>query len=114
MEQIKKLNEGHTGPQDYLALTNKYRLTNESNINRTLKSIESNATTSVKGCRVHCLRHTFASYMIYKGADIVTLSKILGHSKPSVTMNEYVDIIEEQKTNAIDKFNNLFIEISAY
>ncbi|WP_312373880.1 phage integrase [Stutzerimonas nitrititolerans] len=39
-----------------------------------------------RGQASHVLRHTFASHFIMNGGDIVTLSKILGHSSLAVTM----------------------------
>ena len=39
-----------------------------------------------KGLRLHDLRHTAASWMIEAGADLVTVSKILGHSSIQMTM----------------------------
>lgn len=38
----------------------------------------------------HTLRHTFATRCIELGCDVKTLSKILGHSNISTTMNRYV------------------------
>jgi integrase len=35
----------------------------------------------------HALRHTHASQLIDAGIDVVTVSKRLGHSKPTVTLN---------------------------
>jgi integrase len=37
----------------------------------------------------HALRHTHASQLIASGIDIVTISKRLGHAKPSVTLSIY-------------------------
>lgn len=37
----------------------------------------------------HDLRHTFATYMVASGVDIVTLSHILGHADVSTTLNLY-------------------------
>ena len=39
--------------------------------------------------RFHDLMHTAATLMISNGIPVVVVSKILGHSKPSVTMNIY-------------------------
>jgi integrase len=40
----------------------------------------------LSGVRLHDLRHTAASKMIEAGADLVTVSKILGHSSIQMTM----------------------------
>ena len=46
----------------------------------------------------HALRHTFATRAIECGMDIKSLSEILGHKNPNVTLNRYVHswIINEQ------------------
>ena len=46
----------------------------------------------------HGLRHTHASQLIDGGVDIVTISKRLGHAKPSVTLAIYAHLF--QKTDA--------------
>jgi len=40
----------------------------------------------IRGVRLHDLRHTAASKMIEAGADLVTVSKILGHASIQMTM----------------------------
>jgi len=40
----------------------------------------------IKGVRLHDLRHTAASIMVREGVDLVTVSKILGHSSIQMTM----------------------------
>jgi integrase len=37
----------------------------------------------------HSLRHTHASQLIAAGVDIITVSRRLGHSKPSITLDVY-------------------------
>jgi integrase len=56
------------------------------------------------------LRHTFASQMISKGADIVWVSKTLGHKNVSITLAVYTKFIKEdddirmKKIAEMDKF----------
>jgi integrase len=37
----------------------------------------------------HALRHTHASILIAAGLDVLTISRRLGHSKPSTTLDVY-------------------------
>jgi integrase len=39
--------------------------------------------------RFHDLRHTYASLMIASGVDVVRVSRLLGHSSPTITLNVY-------------------------
>lgn len=41
------------------------------------------------GIGLHCLRHYFATLLIHKGADVVTVQMALGHASPVITLNEY-------------------------
>ena len=51
----------------------------------------------------HTLRHTMASLSLIEGADMVSVSKKLGHCDPSVTMRIYAHSNEEaqRRANAI-------------
>ncbi len=42
----------------------------------------------------HALRHTHASVLIASCVDILTISRRLGHSKPSVTLDTYGHLIQ--------------------
>jgi len=51
----------------------------------------------------HSLRHTHASVLLNNGVDILTVSKRLGHSKPSITLDVYGHIIKgsDEKAAAV-------------
>ncbi len=40
----------------------------------------------IKNLSFHTVRHTFATRLVLSGVDIVTVSKLLGHSKIQTTM----------------------------
>ena len=52
--------------------------------------------------RLHDLRHTHASMLIRAGIDILTVSRRLGHNKPSVTLDVYGHLIEGADAAAAD------------
>lgn len=56
----------------------------------------------IKHYGFHFLRHTFATRCYKLGMDIKTLSELLGHSSPSVTLKIYVHTDMELKRNAIN------------
>ena len=45
----------------------------------------------------HAPRHTFATRALECGMDVKTLSEILGHKSPTVTVNRYVHSLIEHK-----------------
>ena len=46
---------------------------------------------------LHATRHTFATEALQKTSDIITVSEILGHAKPSTTMDMYGHTFDERK-----------------
>lgn len=61
----------------------------------------------ITGLRIHDLRHTAATKMIEAGIDLVTVSKILGHSKIDMTMR-YCHPTPENMQRAIDELGKIF------
>lgn len=55
----------------------------------------------------HTARHTFATMMLTLGADLYTVSKLLGHT--SVRMTQvYAKIVNKKKDDAVNLTNGLF------
>ncbi|MDP2965806.1 MAG: site-specific integrase [Pelolinea sp.] len=61
--------------------------------------------------RFHDLRHTAATLMISNGIPVLIVSKILGHSTPSVTMNIYAHASVEMQFEAARLMENLVTPI---
>lgn len=55
----------------------------------------------------HSLRHTFATRAIECGMDVKTLSEILGHTNPTITLNLYTHSLMEHKTAMMNKLGKL-------
>lgn len=56
----------------------------------------------------HSLRHTFATRALECGMDVRTLSEILGHRNPTVTLNRYAHSLIEHKTAMMNRLGKLF------
>ncbi|MBN2923400.1 MAG: site-specific integrase, partial [Bifidobacterium sp.] len=60
-----------------------------------------------KGYNLHELRHTQATLLIGRGADIKTVQNRLGHSSASLTMNIYAHAIEQNDREAADTIGSV-------
>lgn len=56
----------------------------------------------------HSLRHSFASYLIYKGVDLLTVSKLLGHENLNVTLKVYAHQLKEMEQKNNDVIRGIF------
>lgn len=56
---------------------------------------------------MHVARHTFATMMLTLGADLYTVSKLLGHADVKMTQ-VYAKIINKKKDEAVNLVNGLF------
>lgn len=56
----------------------------------------------------HALRHTFATRALECGMDVKTLSEILGHKNPTVTLNRYAHSLSEHKITMMNRLGKLF------
>lgn len=55
----------------------------------------------------HALRHTFATRAIECGMDVKTLSEILGHKNPTITLNRYTHSLMEHKSEMMNRLGKL-------
>lgn len=61
---------------------------------------------NIKKCTFHALRHTFATRALECKMPAKVLSSILGHSKVEFTLEVYTHVLDELKTNEMDKLEN--------
>lgn len=59
-----------------------------------------------KNITFHCARHTYAILQLQFGADIYTVSKLLGH-KNLKTTQIYADIVDQKKKEAVNRLNRI-------
>ncbi len=80
-------------------------------LNKCLRSIMVSCGIEKQGFHFHSLRHVHVAYLLGQGVDIYAISKRLGHSNITVTLNTYSYLIDEYKakndTLIIDKLAQL-------
>ena len=57
----------------------------------------------------HSLRHTFATRALELGMDVKTVSEILGHKNPVITLNRYSHSMLSYKTEMMNKLGKLMV-----
>ncbi len=65
--------------------------------------------------RFHDLRHTAASLMLNHDIPVLVVSRMLGHSRPSITLDVYGHLIPSMQAEAAEKMDALLtpIELSS-
>lgn len=61
------------------------------------------AKAGVHDVNPHMLRHTFATTCLQSGCDVKTLSELMGHSNPTITLKRYVHTDMDRKRAAIEQ-----------
>ena len=82
------------------------KLPNDTNLNACLKEWAAEAGIA-KTVTYHTSRHTFATMLLTLGADLYTVSKLLGHSQIKNTQ-VYAEIINRRKVEAVNLADNVF------
>lgn len=62
---------------------------------------------NVKKIRIHDFRHSHATLLLSMGVPITVISKRLGHSDITMTLNTYSHLIPEDEYKAVNMLNNL-------
>ncbi len=55
----------------------------------------------------HSLRHSFATRALECGMDVKTLSELLGHKSPTITLNRYAHSLMEHKQDMMNRLGKL-------
>lgn len=81
-----------------------YLFDSNSSVNRTFRKLI-NKTSIKKNISFHSGRHTFATLLISSGANLFTVSKLLGHRDIKSTQ-VYAKVINEEKERAVHSMPN--------
>jgi len=82
-----------------------FTLPSHNGSNKLIKALVTRAGIE-KHITWHCARHSFGTYLLEQGTDILTVSKLLGHTSLKHT-TRYVRINEELKRQAIGRIPQL-------
>ena len=77
--------------------------TYQRNFEALLKSL------NIKHRGVHALRHTFATRALECGMDVKTLSELLGHKSPAVTLKKYAHTFLIHKKEMMNRLGKLLV-----
>jgi integrase len=64
------------------------------------KEMDEETYTAFKGLTLHHLRHTFGSWKVAQGEDILYVSAQMGHARPSITFDVYSHLIDKRRPAA--------------
>lgn len=59
---------------------------------------------------IHCMRHTHATLLLKAGVNVSVVSKRLGHSSTSVTLNIYAHVLNEMEKTASETWEKLLFD----
>ncbi len=82
-----------------------WRLPDRNDINDRIREWVKEAGIN-KHITFHCSRHTYATLLLTYGADLYTVSKLLGHTDVATTQI-YAKVIDEKKRKAVDLIPSL-------
>ena len=97
LSEFKKIQEsfGVYAPENPILTSKNGEPMSERNFTKSFYYILEKANIKKRG--IHALRHTFASLCFNEGYDIVRVSKLMGHSTPTVTQNIYIHLMKSKK-----------------
>jgi integrase len=58
--------------------------------------------------RFHDLRHTAGTLALRQGVPLYTVSKMLGHSNPAMTLRRYAHVLDDMREDAGRAMDELF------
>src|SRR5438128_956694 len=71
------------------------------------KAMDKETMKAFDGLILHHLRHTFGSWKIEQGEDVLYVSAQMGHAKPSITFDIYSHLLENRRPHAAPKTDDL-------
>lgn len=105
MAVLKKLYQIPHKNDDLVFLNANNKKYDRRTIERALSTILKNSKSINKNYSPHALRRGYGSILLSKGVNIAVISKLLGHSNVTTTMNIYTKAFDKDVIDAVNKFN---------
>ena len=103
LSELKKLNKKVKGVK--VITNNDGKAISIRSYQRTFELLLKKIHISKKG--FHSLRHTFATRALECGMDVKTLSEVLGHKNPTITLSRYVHSLFDHKKDMMNKVGKI-------
>lgn len=104
-EALKKMAEREHTDEDLVFVNNFGRQYNHNMIIKPLKSILKHSDSKIKNYSPHDFRRGYGSILLSKGVNIAVISKLLGHSRTSITFNVYTKAFDKDVEAAVKLFD---------
>ncbi len=62
----------------------------------------------------HAMRHTAATLLLAEGVPIITVSRMLGHASPTITLNTYGHLVPQAQESAVTRLDSLLRQPGAH
>lgn len=107
LQEVREYLDGREGATEPLFISQKNSRLSERSIQRAVKKYMEKTGLDLEQFSTHSLRHTFASIMLQKGVDIVTIQQSLGHSSLETTQR-YAHTIDDSRQKAANTMADVF------
>ena len=105
IEALKKMAERKHTDEDLVFVNNSGRPYTHSMLDKPLRMILKRSDSKIKDYTPHALRRGYGSILLSKGVNIAVISKLLGHSNVSTTLNIYTKAFDKDVEDAIKIFD---------
>ena len=104
-EALKMMAKREHTEEDLVFISNTGKQYTHSMLEKPLRMILKRSDSKIKNYSPHDLRRGYGSILLSKGVNIAVISKLLGHSKVSTTLNIYTKAFDKDVEDAINVFD---------
>ena len=105
VEALMKMAEREHTDEDYVFISNTGLKYTHNMLVKPLRTILKRSDSKIKDYSPHALRRGYGSILLSKGVNIAVISKLLGHSRVSTTLNIYTKAFDKDVDDAVKLFD---------